>query len=405
MSCIVPLSTIQNKKYKYLLSYDDGSILKTIRIVDTVAYVPFNDGLSLNEFSLKKVNPIFKFIGNLNLDQEYVKNKTLSLLDKYKSVILSCYTGFGKTITSLNVACLKGSKILIVLNKKVLFDQWSQAIYDFCGKHCTILDSKTNISIDEGFYLINVINISKKPMYLLNSFDMVIIDEVHLIFSKKNFVNLLYLTPNYLLGLSATPYRNDNLNKLFELFFGKNNLISKPLFKTHIVNIIQTNFKPTITYTKDLRINWNAILNEQAENIERNNLIVDIITKFKDRVFLVLVKRISQGEWLAKKLSEKREHVSTLFGKDKLFDKNCRILIGTNLKIGTGFDFTRLNTLLLAADVVDYYLQFLGRVMRTPIEPVIFDFLDNNSILLKHFYKRNAIYKKHGGIVQKLTTF
>ncbi len=50
-------------------------------------------------------------------------------------------------------------------------------------------------------------------------------------------------------------------------------------------------------------------------------------------------------------------HVATLFGSNQKFDKNCKVLIGTSAKIGTGFDFDKLDTLLLAADVVEYYIQ------------------------------------------------
>ncbi len=52
------------------------------------------------------------------------------------------------------------------------------------------------------------------------------------------------------------------------------------------------------------------------------------------------------------------------FGSNQKFDKNCKVLIGTSAKIGTGFDFDKLDTLLLAADVVEYYIQFIGRIMR-----------------------------------------
>ncbi len=38
-------------------------------------------------------------------------------------------------------------------------------------------------------------------------------------------------------------------------------------------------------------------------------------------------------------------------GPNQKFDKNCKVLIGTSAKIGTGFDFDKLDTLLLAAEL------------------------------------------------------
>ncbi len=66
--------------------------------------------------------------------------------------------------------------------------------------------------------------------------------------------------------------------------------------------------------------------------------------------------------------------------------KIVRFLIGTSAKIGTGFDFDKLDTLLLAADVVEYYIQFIGRIMRKDdVNPIIFDLVDNNKTLQKHY--------------------
>ena len=83
------------------------------------------------------------------------------------------------------------------------------------------------------------------------------------------------------------------------------------------------------------------------------------------------------------------------------YTQSSRILVGTTGKCSTGFDHPRLNTLLLASDVEAYYQQVLGRCMRTKEGiPIIFDLVDNNSILDKHWRTRRAIYLEHGGIIK-----
>ena len=130
------------------------------------------------------------------------------------------------------------------------------------------------------------------------------------------------------------------------------------------------------------------------------NLIVKIISHFKDRTFLVLVKRISQGEYLESKLNEIGENVTSLLGKNQIFDVTSRILIGTTSKVGTGFDHPKLNTLMLACDVEEYFIQYMGRIFRTKEGlPIIFDLVDNNSILNKHWNTRRKVYQDHGGTV------
>lgn len=224
--------------------------------------------------------------------------------------------------------------------------------------------------------------------------------------TEKLSENLLHLTPRYLLGITATPYREDDYNSLFGLFFGEEKVVYS-LHKKHLVYKVKTGFSPDDKKVKygpnyKTKTDWNSILDEQAKNEKRNQLIVHIIRQFKDRVFLILVKRVEHGQYLMQRLQQLGEKVTTLLGKQQEFDKDARILIGTNSKIGTGFDHPRLDALLAAADMVSYYIQFIGRVMRRKdVEPVIFDLVDSHPTLKRHFEQRSKIYNKHGGQIVK----
>ena len=111
-----------------------------------------------------------------------------------------------------------------------------------------------------------------------------------------------------------------------------------------------------------------------------------------------MTKRKEQALYLHKKLLEINENVDSLVGTKQTFDKNCRILIGITSKCGTGFDFPKLDALILAGDVDEYFIQILGRVFRTKDNiPFVFDLIDNNPILVKHFNNRKEVYQKAGG--------
>ena len=152
------------------------------------------------------------------------------------------------------------------------------------------------------------------------------------------------------------------------------------------------------------RVNWGAILDAQSKNEERNELIIRIIQSYPQRNFLVLIKRVVQGEYLLKRLQELNEHVTDLIGNNQEFDQSARILIGTCQKVGVGFDHSKLDTLLLATDIEEYFIQYLGRVFRTQeSEPVIFDLVDENKILQKHFSTREGVYIQHGGTIKNFS--
>jgi superfamily II DNA or RNA helicase len=246
--------------------------------------------------------------------------------------------------------------------------------------------------------------------------------------------SIQYIFPRYVIGLSATPYRGDSLDILICFYFGKRNSeikiqddskecvrilpqsnvlpvvndipvsnilstdnqsqqIEFKLNRDHLVYMVKTGFNPEVEKTAQGRVNWGRILDSQATDINRNNLICNIITKHKDRTFLVLVKRVNQGNLLKQILESTGESVTTLLGNQQTYDKDARILIGTTQKIGIGFDHKALNALVLGGDVDAYFIQYLGRVFRTEnVVPIVFDLVDEYSLLKRHYYSRRDVY-------------
>jgi superfamily II DNA or RNA helicase len=107
-------------------------------------------------------------------------------------------------------------------------------------------------------------------------------------------------------------------------------------------------------------------------------------------------------EKLHARLSENGENVCMFKENDVTFDTNCRILISSYQKVGTGFSFDKLDTLILGTDTEEYFLQYLGRVFRRlDVKPLIIDIVDEHPILKRHFTSRRKIYKKCGGTIEK----
>jgi superfamily II DNA or RNA helicase len=191
------------------------------------------------------------------------------------------------------------------------------------------------------------------------------------------------------------------MDSLLNLFFSENRIVRK-MYRKHLVHKITTNISPAVDYDKNGTVNWNSIIESISNNDSRNNMIVDIIKTFGDRNFLVLCKRTSQARYIHEKLLQEGE-LSTLYIEScKSFDKSARILVGTIKKLGVGFDFPKLDALIPAIDLESYFIQYLGRVFRSPegVDPIVFDFLDVNPILKKHYKTREKVYKESGGEIR-----
>jgi len=384
-----------NVQPKYLFPYEiDNDFIK----------LPF--AYSISELELKRPSREslpsrnFSFNATTRPEQKEILKEAKIQLNKTGSTMISAYTGFGKSISSISLACSIKFKTLIIVNKIVLIKQWEESILQFCD-NVTVQKLKPKCKKEDcDFYIINAQNIEKMGKNFFSDIGAVIVDEAHLIMAESLSRSLQFVYPRYLIGLTATPYRPDGLNILLDLYFGKHKIIRK-LHREHIAYKVTTNFKPTIEYTMTGTINWGIVLDSQANDEDRNELIIKILQYFKDRNFLVITKRISQGEYLLQRLEEEKEDVTSLLGSNQEFDKDSRILIGTSQKVGVGFDHKRLDALLLAADVEEYFIQYLGRVFRTKeVVPIVVDLVDNYSVLNKHWLTRRKVYQDCGGTIK-----
>ena len=308
------------------------------------------------------------------------------------------------TITSLSICGHIGLRTLIIVNKLVLIDQWKTAIEKVYANTAFVIQGKTKkIPPHHLFYIINAVNVPKHGREVFEDLriGVVVVDECHLIMTKVFSSAMAYLCPRYLIGLSATPYRNDGFHVLFELYFGMRRIVRK-LYRPHDVYEIKTGL--VIEAERDSKgdILWNSVIDQQTSSEERCTRIIDLCQKFPKRSILILSKRIAQIDMLYDRLKTLGESVTMMKESDTRFDEDARILISTFQKVGTGFSHDRLDMLILGCDVEEYFMQYLGRVFRRPdVEPIICDLVDENPILKKHYRSRVQVYLDAGGRIHR----
>lgn len=401
------IKSVKKEIQLYKLSIDNQYLYIPFSFATKYGYIP------KNRKEYKDLCRSFAKDITLREYQKEVQTESIKLLNKNKSLILALRVAFGKTILAISLICKCRLRSLIVVNKVILAKQWIESIKKFVGSEgiCFIDNVKKYQKMgdlpDADFYIINAQNIEKFGHDYFNSIGMLVVDEVHCIMAEKLSKLMNYIQPRYLLGLSATPWRKDELNELFNLYFGDSKIVRK-LYVPHIVYKIETNIEPV--YKKQRftgKVDWNSVIESLSNSEDRNDIILNIVRKEikKNRNILIIVKRIEQGQYLYKKLtSEYGEHdVTTLLGKTQTFNKESKILIGTSQKVGTGFDHPKLNCLILGCPILAYFIQYLGRIFRKQhVEPpVIYDLVDNNKICEIHWFQRIKVYKNSGMITYK----
>ena len=398
--------------------------LKTVEAFDTFKENNINYAcipLSYYYHHLSDLNSIqqsyssidISFNGSLLPRQKEVRDEILEILNRTKTVVLSLHTGFGKTVMALYLASKVKLKTIILCHRKIIVDQWISSIkkyipdatYSILGETPTKKARKADSTVltdDENpdFIIANVINVPKKERNFYKDIGLIIVDEIHTVCTNSFSKSLLYIFPKYLIGLSATPFRTDGMDRIIELFCGPE-IVYRKLFKPFNIYKLNTDYKPDSKLNVTGKLDWNSVLEGQATDISRNRLIVDLCRYFMNRNILVLVKRKEHALKLMSMLKEKGEDVDIFMDTQRTFNYDCRVLIATYSKGGVGFDHPKLDMLISGADVEEGFQQYIGRIFRRDdVSPIYIDLIDNMSTIKKHSITRLKICKEIGGEVK-----
>ena len=378
---------------KYIKSFDENENHLILprglkeRIVDffNENAVPFSfiDKRNFQKIETKKVT--------FNLRPE--QNDAIKEIKKSDFSICVAPPGFGKTLLGAKIFELRACSTLIVVNKNMLLNQWIERFVDYFGyekKDIGYLGkghNKLNGQID-----VATMQSLKNDPDVINNYSFVIVDECHHIpaitFEQivKNFKG------KYLLGLSATPNRKDELQPILYQQLGDISYEYKKK-KTHTnkLKIIRTDFESKAD-------NYATIINELCIDESRNNLIIDAIKANIERKILVLTDRIEHINVLENLLEKEKIDFICVHGslnkKEQVENMNLvrskSLIIATTSYFGEGIDFPHLNTIMFVTPI-SYYgrlVQYLGRIGRGSQECLAIDFLDSRNAMLNSAYKK-----------------
>lgn len=159
---------IENNKYNLFAS---KKIIYPYLIDGDNIHLPF--AYASTELSMKRRErtefPVMKikFEGSLREEQEKIKQEAIKQMNVAGSVIISLYTGGGKTITSINLACSIKLKTLVIVNKVVLINQWEDSLKKFCPSAtiCKLIP-KAKFNEEADFFYYKCYKCSEKTSWI-----------------------------------------------------------------------------------------------------------------------------------------------------------------------------------------------------------------------------------------------
>lgn len=375
------------------------------------------------------------FQGDLRMQQDLAANRLLA----YDQGVLSAATAFGKTVVCSYLISERKVNTLILIQSKELLEQWVDELNKFLiiDEEPPIYKTKSGrekrresvIGILHGSKntLTGIIDVAMvgsvyskgKFNDRINSYGMVLMDECHHCGSNTLVEVMQKVNARYVYGVSATPNRSDNLDKIIYMLLGpvrhrytaKERAIEQRI--GHYVYPRYTRVIDTDESRNDINEAYSLISSSRA----RNDMILEdtIACVKKGRTPVILTRYKEQAKYLYDHLQMDADHVLILYGDNsnkenshvrqqlKEISRNqSLILVATGQKIGEGFDYPRLDTLMLAAPVsfsgrLEQYLGRLNRDYEGKSEVIVYDYIDSHIRTFDNMYaKRLRTYKRTG---------
>jgi superfamily II DNA or RNA helicase len=380
--------------------------------------------------------------------------------------------GRGKTFMALNIAVRLGRKCLIVVDKEFLMNQWKGEIENYIegatvgilqGSTCQLgseivygkpysadelkqlcrenklkvggskddllkrlqdagIDTtpkSTTIEYDITICMIQTICLKEFPNEAFKDYGFTIFDECHHLGAQHFSGALRKIQTKWMLGLSATPNRDDGLTKVFEYYLGKAVYEEKTREPDPTVLVRAVWYKDDDPAYADVPVNYKGetitarLLTQVVDCVRRTELVLKILKELaeeKNRQILVLSERICHLEAIYadleaenKAVSEEKYKVGYYIGgmKQSILDYNsinCQILLGTYAMASEAMNIKTLNTMIMASPRKKIE-QSTGRILRTrpenrKVDPLIVDIIDQHENYIRQWWSRQRYYKK-----------
>lgn len=351
------------------------------------------------------------FNGTLREHQVQSISEIKEQYDSIGSCILCLPCGYGKTCVAINMIHTMKLKTLIIVHKEFLMTQWVERLKEFLPNSRIGYIQQNKCDIQDKDVVVGMLQSVASREYENNTFDgfgQLIVDECHHI-AARAFSNAMFkIQCKYMLGLSATPDRQDGLTIILNWFFGKVICpITRP--KNYTVNIDILRTKNIMELNNDRREKTiSTLVTYLASDIERNKMLLDKIVSVKKecplRKIIVLSDRREHLALLKTQIDRRMKndvscglYIGGMKKADLKESENCDIILSTFSMTSEGFDIPTLNTLFLTTPKSNIE-QSVGRILRksSEISPLVVDIYDNHSLLEGMYRKRIRFYKKNG---------
>ena len=432
--------------------YDKPRIICTADMTESYIGIPRGCEMALCDMLTDKVNELkmvdktnfgeiipVEFNGKLRDEQEIAANELL----KYSIGVLSATTAFGKTVVASHIISQRKTNTLILVHTQALMQQWKKSLEQFLKFDIMPPETQKGRGRKKTWSPVGMIGAGKDTLNgivdiavmqslvdgdevreLVRNYGMIIVDECHHV-SAVNFEKILkYTNAKYVYGLTATPARQDGHHPIIFMQCGPiryrvdaKTQAEKRSFEHYLI--------PRFTSFRNISDdNITTLYKKLSEDTARNNLIInDAVLAVKNhRTPIILTERREHVATLTEMLKPYCDNVVSIVGTtsvksrretlerlEKITKDESLAIIATGRYVGEGFDYPRLDTLLLALPIAwkGKVAQYAGRLHRDypgKFEVQVYDYIDIHVPVLERMYQKRVKSYSSIGYKTKIST-
>ena len=407
-------STWGTKQYFKLIEEKENEIIIPRGFIGNLIRYCRKQKIDYEFLDLRDKKEGINFTTNLSLRSH--QKTAIEASERKEFGVITAPSGSGKTVIGLKIIAEKKQPALIIVHRKQLLEQWIERTEAFLGipkKEIGIIgagQARSGKAVTIAtFQSLGKYMDKQETQDFARSFGTIIIDECHHIPAETFRKTISKLSPYYQYGLTATPFRKGNEGKIIFIHLGeviaeiKEQEIEQ--FKKARIIIRNTSLDvPFNPKTDQFEVLSKVLVHDSA----RNKLILDDVATELNKGYkaVIITERKEHISALNQFLKQSYETV-TLSGEDSqnsrktkwkiLNEGNYQALITTGQFFGEGSDLQSISRLFLVFpfSFKGKLIQYIGRVQRSEITPVIYDYRDSKiDYLNRLFLKRNTYYRR-----------